>query len=148
MSHVTHDWVMSHINESCHIWLSHVTYKWIMIPLMNHHMIHLTNHSFNVSSMYHHIIWLSHVTYVWVISRMTESFPAKKACNSWLFWEHDLQLMSESCHVWLSHVTYKHTYICGKDRTSSRGQSASCHLRISHVTYVWVMSHMNETCHT
>jgi len=25
MSHVTHEWVMSHMNESCHTWMSHVT---------------------------------------------------------------------------------------------------------------------------
>jgi len=28
MSHVTYEWVMSHMNESCHIWMSHVTYEW------------------------------------------------------------------------------------------------------------------------
>ena len=27
MSHVTYEWVMSHINESCHIWMSHVTHE-------------------------------------------------------------------------------------------------------------------------
>ena len=26
MSHVTYEWVMSHMNESCHIWMSHVTW--------------------------------------------------------------------------------------------------------------------------
>ena len=30
MSHVTYEWVMSHMNESCHIWMSHVTYEWVM----------------------------------------------------------------------------------------------------------------------
>jgi len=42
MSHVTYECVMSHMNESCHIWMSHVTlpwctmrhvtYEWVMSP--------------------------------------------------------------------------------------------------------------------
>jgi len=28
--YVTYEWVMSHMNESCHIWMSHVTYEWVM----------------------------------------------------------------------------------------------------------------------
>jgi len=46
MSHVTYEWVMSHLNESCHIWMTHVTYEWVMS-----HM----NESCH--------IWVSHVTY-------------------------------------------------------------------------------------
>jgi len=30
MSHVIYEWVVSHMNESCHIWMSHVTYEWVM----------------------------------------------------------------------------------------------------------------------
>ena len=30
MSHVTHEWVMSHMNEFCHVWMSHVTHEWVM----------------------------------------------------------------------------------------------------------------------
>jgi len=30
MSHVTYEWVMSHMNESCHIWTSHVTYECVI----------------------------------------------------------------------------------------------------------------------
>jgi len=60
ISHITHEWViphmneschtgvMSHMNESCHIWMSHVTYEWVMS-----HM----NESCH--------IWMSHVTYEW-----------------------------------------------------------------------------------
>jgi len=31
MSHVTWEWVMSHMNESCHIWISHVTCEEVML---------------------------------------------------------------------------------------------------------------------
>ena len=27
--HVTWEWVMSHVNESCHMWMSHVTCEWV-----------------------------------------------------------------------------------------------------------------------
>jgi len=30
MSHVTYEWVMSHLNESCHRWMGHVTFEWVM----------------------------------------------------------------------------------------------------------------------
>jgi len=47
---VTYEWVMSHMNESCHIWMSHVTYKWV---------ISHTNESRHV--------WMSH-GHIWIIS--------------------------------------------------------------------------------
>ena len=30
MSHVSYEWVMSHMNESCLLWMSHVSYEWVM----------------------------------------------------------------------------------------------------------------------
>jgi len=48
MSHVTYEWGISYMHESCHIWMSHVTYEWVMS-----HM----NESCH--------IWMSHVTYEW-----------------------------------------------------------------------------------
>jgi len=50
--HVTYEWVMSHENQSCNIWMSHITYAWAM------------SH-----------IWWSHVTYEWVMFCRIESFP-------------------------------------------------------------------------
>jgi len=31
MSHVTHEWIMSHMNESCHTWMNHVTHEWVLV---------------------------------------------------------------------------------------------------------------------
>jgi len=30
ISHVPYEWVMSHMNKSCPIWISHVPYEWVM----------------------------------------------------------------------------------------------------------------------
>ena len=34
MSHVSYDWVMSHMNELCRIWRSHVSYEWVMVHIL------------------------------------------------------------------------------------------------------------------
>ena len=49
MSHVSYEWVMSHMNESCLLWISHVSHEWVMSHI-------------NESCL----MWMSHVTYEWV----------------------------------------------------------------------------------
>jgi len=44
--------------------------------------------------------------------------------------------MNESCHIWMSHVTYEWVML---------HMNESCHIWMSHVTYEWVMSNMNES---
>ena len=78
-----YEWVMSHMNESWHIWMSHVTYEWVMSHI--YESIH---------------IWMSHVTYaVWMIH--------VQAVKSHDRSRHLQQHMDESCHIWMSHITYK-----------------------------------------
>jgi len=52
--------------------------------------------------------------------------------------------MNESCHIWMSHVTYKWVMSHIMSIHWWRWPSPSR----SHVTHDWVMSHMNESCHT
>ena len=61
MSHITHAWVITHMNESCHTWMSHVIHEWVVS-----HM----NESCHT--------WMSHVTHEWVMSHMNES------CHTWM----------------------------------------------------------------
>jgi len=78
-AHLTCDWVMSRMNESCHRWMSHVTYERVMSRM---------NEPCHV--------WMSHVTYEWVMSRINES------CHVWMSHVTDEGVMShmnESCHV-------------------------------------------------
>jgi len=44
--------------------------------------------------------------------------------------------LSESCHMWMRHVTYEH--VMSREASDPRLL----------VSYKWVMSHMNESCHT
>jgi len=134
MSGVTYVWVLSRMNESCHVCMSHVTYEWVM-ECVRRASCHTRS-----SSVFHSPTWLSTMicvymcAYNWVVSRMYES------CHVWMSpvaYEWVLSRMNESCHVWMSHVTY--------EWVMSR-MNESCHVWMSHVTYDWVMSRMNESC--
>ena len=138
--------VMSHMNESCRIWMSHVTYythkrvtshdeschtyEWVLPCSMS-----LSTHQGSEYKRMH--VWMSHVTYEWVMSRMNESCHV---CMSHVTYE---WVVYEACHIWWIHVT------C---------MNKSCHIGMSHVPYEWVMSHIwmshvpykwvvNEPCH-
>ena len=80
ISHATRERVMSHIYKSCHIWTSHVTYERVVS-----HMNVLCH------------IWTSHVTYEQVKSHI---------CPRHIAHERVMPHMTESCHTWTSHVTY------------------------------------------
>jgi len=78
-----YEWVMSHMNESCLIWMSHVTYEWICVTWLIHkwHVIYMTNescitHRIWMSHVTHMnescLIWMSHVSYEWVMSHMNK----------------------------------------------------------------------------
>jgi len=42
MSHGTHGWVMAHMDESWHTWMSHGTHGWVMAHMDESHMSHGT----------------------------------------------------------------------------------------------------------
>ena len=75
MSHVAYGWIMSHMNESCHAWMSHVTR---VMSSMNEscHTIRVTSRTSMCDEWgwYESChIWMSHVAYEWVMSNMNES---------------------------------------------------------------------------
>ena len=60
---VTHEWVMSHVNESCQMWMIHITYEWV---LSNTRM--------------------RHVAYTWVKSSMNVHVHTWQKRVTWLFY--------------------------------------------------------------
>jgi len=64
------EWVMSHVNESCHIWMSHVTYERVMSRIHRNfpRLWWRTRGLRRVTPQ-----WVGHVPYEWVMSHMNES---------------------------------------------------------------------------
>jgi len=165
------EWVMSHMNEWCHIWMSHVTYEWVMSHMNEWCHIcacvicHLgMRHVINGWVMSH--LWISHVTHVKesrhtcerVMAQVNESCLQQPTCFYLLL---PLQYVrTHMSNLWLSQVTCVNVsyHICGwvmpqmneSCHTCERVMThmdESCHMWMSHVTYEWVMSHINESCH-
>jgi len=65
MSDVPRKWVTSHMNESCHIWMSPVTYKWVMSQPQPY------------SKLECHATYIWAMSHEWVMPRMNES------CHTW-----------------------------------------------------------------
>jgi len=122
-THGTYEWVMAHLNdschlwkhmnESCHIWIRHITYEWVMS---------------HVNESYH--IWMSHVTCEWVILHMNESchlWSSKRRMilRSLLIVAISYYHMNESCRIRMSHLT---------SEWLMSPMNASRHVWMSHVT--------------
>ena len=115
LSHVTCEYVMSHMNESCHIWMSHVTYGMRRLAC---HVWHSGIYTcIPVSVRYTcNFMWIRHVTYEWVMSHMewddllenvtNASYEADKVCiyvctyMSHVTCESAMSHVNESCHTW------------------------------------------------
>jgi len=158
MWHVTYDWVVPHMNETCHIWMSHVTYEWVMSCMQESWCIwDVDTLDVNVNVSCHTYdwvmsnMWVWHVTYGWVMSHLfmsvarhiwmshaTHEWVMSHMNDLWQVWKSRVAygLLTRWTTMWMWHVTH---------------MTESCHTRecdMYRVTYGWVMSHMNETCHT
>jgi len=93
MSHVTYEWVMSHMNKSCRVYMSHVTHEWDMSHWISHAIYEW------VTSRVHNSChrWICYVTYACVKSQMNESCH-KRQC----YW-----LVTIGTIVWFGSKLYK-----------------------------------------
>jgi len=109
MSHVTCEWVMSHVNASCHVWMSYVTCEWVM----------------------------SHATCDWV---MSHSKFVSRLCyvRSVSSCEWGMSHVNETCHTWMRHVTCE---------WGMSNVNESYHMWMSYARCDWVVLHMKESCH-
>jgi len=95
------------MNESCHIWMSHVTYEWVMSHM--HKSCHTCINRVSCECVVSHMnescpIWLSHATQEWVTSYMYEGRHIRM---SHVVYEWIVPHISESRQICMSQVTYE-----------------------------------------
>jgi len=140
----TDECVMSHMYESCHIWMSHVTYECI------------TSH---MNAWYH--VWNR------LIAELCGQSSPVCVYMSLVTYECVTSHLNASCHVWMSHVTHKGvtSHInescaiwnrliaewCGQRSpvcvymSHDARMNVSLHILMSHVPCEWVTSHLKST---
>jgi len=118
MGHVTYKCAMSHINESCHVWIRHMRIS--ESPCVYESCVYV----------------MTHLEYV----RMRESRRMHHQSTKYLYtWSGHVTHVNKSCHVWMSLATGK--------RVMSR-VNESWHIWMSHVTYGRVEWRISELCRT
>ena len=90
-----YEWVMSHVNESRHVWISHVTYERVMSRMKESRLSYESIMS---------LIWMSHVKCEWVMSQLNESCHIWSVMSSCHICEWVMSHMNKSCHIWMNHV--------------------------------------------
>ena len=92
VSHVTYEWVTSHMNESHHIWMSHVTYEWATshVNATRHVWMRLVTHEYVIT----------HLNESWVMTR--KSFSCKWVNHMWM----QMHRLSTKCVVCCSVLQY------------------------------------------
>ena len=133
MSHVPYEWVMSHINASCHIWI------WLKTLLLLVHDVH-HQRVVSMSWVMSHVnescpIWTSHVPYECVMSHMND--PCIHMGHDSFIW--DIRCIFGT---WL-----KTLLLLVQDIFTTGSWRASWYtsrIDMSHLKYTWAMSHLNK----
>ena len=117
------------------------------------------------------VTWLMHMWHVSFIRDTTHLFYNWHACLAplcsiaagvaadWCISEMTHAYVTWLMHVWHGSVMCDMTYLCMNDALAYTSVQVihkwvmshvnePCHTCMSHVTYAWVMSHVNEPCHT
>jgi len=137
ITRVNYEWVMSHRNGSCHIWMSHFTPTLWAPPLFGnnelspqgggtHKVAAPTNYTKSWSTLRElkkHAFFWSHLYVTWV-------FHTCLACL---------------VHTRVGATTLWERFVCIRRHTGIYRKDL-CAVRMSHVPYDWVMSRMNESC--
>jgi len=108
MSHVTHEWVISHMNESCHLRLSHVTYSWVVAHMdlkhaPKHSVITTTLTLPTTTTLFTTTIVAAEVVLSHVI-HMRESCHTYEGVIShvWVIHVWDRSHVSVTSHIWMN----------------------------------------------
>jgi len=93
---------MSHINESCHIWIGHINELCHIVPPLESRFIHVTYESV-MSHMNGSCYWVvSHMNWScqWVVSHINES------CQGVMSHSASPRITYQSGHIWMTHVIF------------------------------------------
>jgi len=133
MRHVMYKWVMSHIDESCHIWMSLVTHWCVMSHIRISHVTK-TNESRHTHEL--------------VMSRTRHVNEWYHACHTWMS---HITHMNESCHTYERVTSHTRTSLMQDTYMShvTRGRVKSLidfisHIQMSHATRMNESHHSNE----
>ena len=131
MSHGTHEWFMSLMNESCCTRGSHIIREWVMSHM--NELCHTCIHEWVMAhrrKSYHK--WISRVVHERVMI-----LHLNGPCHTWL--SHvSCNYRNETCRTWGSHII--------REWVVSHMKESSYYTWMGHVTRDWVVSHMNESC--
>jgi len=73
MRHVTYEWVISNLDESCHTWKSHITYEWVMSRVNE-----------SCHTWMHHVTYARIMSHIWTIHFAQKKWMSRVRCH--LFW--------------------------------------------------------------
>jgi len=164
-------WVLSHVNESCHIWRSHVAYENELVtyervlphknescqrwrsPVTYERVMHQPGMwrdwcTDSVTWLMHQQTWHIHhlpgIRYDFIVSFAKE--PYKRDLDSCGTYEstrdvHRPGMWEVKSRIWMSHVTHM-------DESCHAYEWVMSHTKESCHTHEWVMSHMKQSCHT
>ena len=129
-------WVTSHVNESCHVWISHIIHERTSHEQVTFHMHRVMSHMIQLC----HLWVTTHLNESWHKSKWVTSFM-NESCHECVTWH-----MKESRHIWWG---MSHTHVathCNTDTWHMKeSRHISCPTWISHVTreqalWMWAMS--------
>jgi len=101
MGHVMHEWVSSHVHQSCHRWMSYVTYKWVIA----HMKAALSLKSWHTRQWGMAHKWQSHDTHEQIGAQVWESHVShvSHTNESWCTYERG------GSQIWMNHVSHDDT---------------------------------------
>jgi len=115
MSHVSYEWFMSHMNESCCtcvIWMSHVSYEWFMSHT-NEPCFIWTIHVSYEWAMFHMnelcLIWMSHLIWINNVTHKCPAAPMQSRSSSFssMLHSHKKKWMTTPCLIRKSNASHE-----------------------------------------
>jgi len=156
MSHVTyryavsHEYVVLHINEPCHIWIHGITSEYVVPRINEPRHIWTRRITYMIPSYYiininepcH--IWVHGIAYEYVVLHINEP------CHIWIHgitYEYVVPRINEPRHIWTRRITYEYVVLHNQYKWAMSHMDTWYHIWIRHITYKWAMSHMDKWYH-